>query len=140
MLTGLMPPTSGDATVFGHSITHAMDCIRPLMGVCPQHDVLWDQLTGKEHLELFSRIKGIPEEEIEQEVNKRLADVMLEADADVRSGYYSGGMKRRLSIALALIGNPKIVFLDEPTTGFVVLLFHSILFFTNITNQFSCVS
>lgn len=59
MLTGLLPPSSGDATVFGHSITTEMNEIRKVMGVCPQHDILWKQLTGEEHLLLFANIRGV---------------------------------------------------------------------------------
>ena len=117
MLTGLMPLTGGDCTIFGMSVKHEMHLISKIMGVCPQHDVLWDNLTGREHLELFGRLKAIPEAELQVEVEARLKDVCLEEAADVVSGAYSGGMQRRLSLAIALLGDPKIVFLDEPTTG-----------------------
>ena len=85
------------------------------MGICPQHDVLWEQLTGKEHVELFARIKQTAGSslDVEEEINMRLKDVLLEEDGDVRAGAYSGGMKRRLSVALALVGNPKVVYLGE---------------------------
>jgi ABC-type multidrug transport system ATPase subunit len=117
MLTGLMPLSGGDAFIFGLSVKHEMHLIAQIMGVCPQHDVLWDNLTGREHLELFAKLKNIPADEISQEVEARLKDVALEEAADVESGSYSGGMQRRLSLAIALLGDPKIVFLDEPTTG-----------------------
>jgi ABC-type multidrug transport system ATPase subunit len=117
MLTGLFPCTGGDASIFGYSITTDMSEIRTIMGVCPQHDILWKSLTAEEHLQLFASLRGIPEDQIDEEVNQRLEDVDL---ADARHGLagdFSGGMQRRLSVAIALIGNPKIVFLDEPTTG-----------------------
>ena len=117
MLTGLMPLSGGDAYIFGLSVKHEMHLISQIMGVCPQHDVLWDNLTGREHLELFAKLKNIPAARIQAEVSARLKDVSLEEAADVESGSYSGGMQRRLSLAIALLGDPKIVFLDEPTTG-----------------------
>ncbi len=117
MLTGMLPITSGDAYIFGHSAKYEMDSIREIMGICPQHDILWDQLTGKEHLHLFAGLKGMDPNEIEEETNKRLEQVELTHVANVQAQAYSGGMKRRLSLAIALIGDPKVVFLDEPTTG-----------------------
>merc|ERR1711871_963045 len=109
-MTGLMPVKDGDATIFGHSVRFDMPHIQSFMGVCPQHDVLWHHLTGREHLELFSRIKGIPEEKVDKEVSDRLEQTLLVEAADVAAGSYSGGMRRRLSIAIALIGDPRVVF------------------------------
>lgn len=117
MLTGLLTPTGGDATIFGNSIITNMDQIRESMGVCPQHDVLWPQLTAYEHLELYAGFKQLYYADMKADVAQRLADVALTAAANTPSGNYSGGMKRRLSVSIALIGDPKIVFLDEPTTG-----------------------
>lgn len=117
MLTGLLKPTGGNATIFGHSIIDSMDQIRENMGVCPQHDVLWPQLTAREHLELYAGFKRLYGSEMIKDVAERLEDVALTAAADTPCGNYSGGMKRRLSVSIALIGDPKIVFLDEPTTG-----------------------
>ena len=116
MLTGLMPVTGGDATIFGLSIKDDFGAIRSQMGVCPQHDLLWNQLTGREHLQLFARLKGVPPQQVEEEVTKRLNDVRLtHEEGRSKAGSYSGGMRRRLSIAIALLGDPRIVFLD----GFV---------------------
>jgi ABC-type multidrug transport system ATPase subunit len=117
MLTGLLTPTGGDATILGHSIIDSMDQIRENMGVCPQHDVLWPQLTAREHLELYAGFKRLYGDDMLKDVAERLEDVALTAAADTPCGNYSGGMKRRLSVSIALIGDPKIVFLDEPTTG-----------------------
>jgi ABC-type multidrug transport system ATPase subunit len=88
-----------------------------MMGICPQHDILWDQLTGMEHVVLFAGLRGVPATEIHNEAEKRLKEVELWNVRDVQSSAYSGGMRRRLSMAIALIGDPKVVFLDEPTTG-----------------------
>jgi ABC-type multidrug transport system ATPase subunit len=116
-LTGVSPPTSGDAIVCGRSIVSSIDKIRPLMGVCPQFDVLWEELTGREHLILFAAIKGLPPPTHQAEAAKLLEEVKLTEAATVRAGSYSGGMKRRLSVAMAFCGNPAVVYLDEPTTG-----------------------
>ena len=117
MLTGLLSPTSGSAKVCGYDLVEEMDFIRKHLGVCPQHDILWDELTAKEHIILFGRIKGMTKEEIESVVEEKLSEVNLTEVGDNKAGTYSGGMKRRLSVALSGIGNPKIIILDEPTTG-----------------------
>ncbi|XP_030937873.1 ABC transporter A family member 2-like isoform X2 [Quercus lobata] len=80
-------------------------------------DILWDALSGQEHLYLFASIKGLPPNYIESIAHKLLDEVRLTESANGRAGSYSGGMKRRLSFAIALIGDPKLVILDEPTTG-----------------------
>jgi len=117
MLTGMFLPTGGDATILGNSIIDGMDSIRKVMGYCPQHDLLWGQLTAKEHLEMFAAFKGMPKREIQKEVEERLKDVNLLDQKDIQTLAFSAGMKRRLSTAIALTANPQIVFLDEPTTG-----------------------
>lgn len=118
-LTGTIPTSSGDALVYGESIrsTSGVANIRKNMGVCPQFDVLWEALTAREHLHLFGSIKGLPSSEIKNGTSQLLEQVKLTEAGNVRAGSYSGGMKRRLSVAIALIGDPKIVYLDEPTTG-----------------------
>ncbi|KAI6675688.1 hypothetical protein NL676_003594 [Syzygium grande] len=116
-LTGITPVTGGDALVYGYSIRNSigMSNIRKIIGVC--FDILWDLLTGEEHLYLFTNIKGLAPASIKSVVEKSLAEVRLTEGGKVRAGSYSGGMKRRLSVAIALIGDPKLVVLDEPTTG-----------------------
>ncbi|KAK7317242.1 hypothetical protein RJT34_01301 [Clitoria ternatea] len=118
-LTGITPVTDGDALIYGHSIrsSSGMSNIRKLIGVCPQFDILWDALSGQEHLQLFATIKGLSPAYIQSISQTSLAEVKLTDAAKVRAGSYSGGMKRRLSVAIALIGDPKLVILDEPTTG-----------------------
>lgn len=118
-LTGITPVTDGDALIYGHSVRSStgMSNIRKLIGVCPQFDILWDALSGQEHLELFASIKGLSPASIKSITQTSLAEVRLMDAAKVRAGSYSGGMKRRLSVAIALIGDPKLVILDEPTTG-----------------------
>lgn len=118
-LTGITPVTSGDAFIYGNSIRNSvgMSNIQKMIGVCPQFDILWDALSGQEHLYIFASIKGLPPASLKTVVQQSLAEVRLTEAAKVRAGSYSGGMKRRLSVAIALIGKPKLVILDEPTTG-----------------------
>eukprot|EP00475_Leptophrys_vorax_P029658 TRINITY_DN4376_c0_g2_i5.p1 TRINITY_DN4376_c0_g2~~TRINITY_DN4376_c0_g2_i5.p1 ORF type:complete len:983 (+),score=58.52 TRINITY_DN4376_c0_g2_i5:142-3090(+) len=118
-LTGIIPTTAGEALVYGASIrdSGSMASIRGIMGVCPQFDILWDRLSGAEHLYLFARIKGLHPRSIAKEVAALLDEVRLTDAQRMRTSGYSGGMKRRLSVAVALIGDPKVVYLDEPTTG-----------------------
>ncbi|XP_028763396.1 ABC transporter A family member 2-like isoform X1 [Neltuma alba] len=118
-LTGITPVTDGDALIYGHSIrsSTSMSNIQKLIGVCPQFDILWDALSGQEHLHLFASIKGLPPSSIKSITQKSLAEVRLRESAKVRAGSYSGGMKRRLSVAISLIGDPKLIIMDEPTTG-----------------------
>ena len=117
MLTGVLHPSGGDAWVYGYSVLREMHRIRPLIGVCPQHDILWRYLTAREHIYLYATLKGIPRRERMAEVERRLAQVDLLHVADKYASQFSGGMRRRLSVALALVGDPQVVYLDEPTTG-----------------------
>jgi ABC-type multidrug transport system ATPase subunit len=117
MLTGLTDATAGDATVLGYSLRSDIDAIRKTMGVCPQFDILWNELTSAEHIRLFGALKGLAASAAEQEATERLRDVDLTSVSNIPAGNYSGGMKRRLSVAIALTGSPQIVYLDEPTTG-----------------------
>jgi len=87
------------------------------MGLCPQHDLLWETLTSREHLSFYGRLKGLEGKPLEQAVDKALKDVNLYEVGDKQAGQYSGGMKRRLSVAISLIGDPKVVYMDEPSTG-----------------------
>ncbi|KAK8703148.1 hypothetical protein V6N13_021477 [Hibiscus sabdariffa] len=118
-LTGITPVTNGDTLIYGNSVRSSvgMSNIRKIIGVCPQFDILWNALSGQEHLELFANVKGLPPATIKSVVEKSLAEVKLTEAAKVRAASYSGGMRRRLSVAVALLGDPKLVILDEPTTG-----------------------
>merc|ERR1711968_410963 len=87
------------------------------MGVCPQHDVLWGSLTAREHLLFYGRLKGFTGQNLTKMVDIALKAVNLKKFRTMLSCEYSGGMKRRLSCANSLIGNPQLVYLDEPSTG-----------------------
>ncbi|ORY36002.1 P-loop containing nucleoside triphosphate hydrolase protein [Rhizoclosmatium globosum] len=117
MLAGLTPPTSGDALICGLSVRTQMSQIRRMLGVCPQHDILFEDLTAREHIELYAGLKGVPKSEWGVLFEERLKAVKLWTVKDVRAGTYSGGMKRRLSLVIATIGDPRVIFMDEPTTG-----------------------
>jgi len=117
MMTGLTQSTYGDAVVMGRSINNEMDSVTEFIGVCPQHDVLWEQLSPREHLAMFAAFKNLPVEQVASEIEERLEDVQLTYVGDKASSTFSGGMKRRLSVAISLVGNPQVVYLDEPTTG-----------------------
>ncbi|XP_020292793.1 ATP-binding cassette sub-family A member 5-like [Pseudomyrmex gracilis] len=119
ILTGLTAPTTGTALIFGHDVRDSNDMwmIRNMTGVCPQHDILFDLLTPREHLEFFAAVRGIPRPKIQHEVKKTLKDIDLVEKADSFVKYLSGGQKRKLSVGIAIIGDPKIIILDEPTAG-----------------------
>ncbi|KAK2664000.1 hypothetical protein Ddye_002574 [Dipteronia dyeriana] len=119
MMIGLTKPTSGTAFVQGMDIKTDMDRIYTSMGVCPQHDLLWETLTGREHLLFYGRLKNLKGSALTQAVEESLKGVNLfnGGVADKQAGKYSGGMKRRLSVAISLIGDPKVVYMDEPSTG-----------------------
>uniref|UniRef100_A0AAV2MPG3 ATP-binding cassette sub-family A member 2 n=1 Tax=Knipowitschia caucasica TaxID=637954 RepID=A0AAV2MPG3_KNICA len=117
ILTGLFPPTSGSATIYGHDIRTEMDRIRQNMGMCPQHNVLFDRLTVHEHLWFYSRLKGVHEDDIRKEMDKMIVDLGLSHKRHSLVQTLSGGMKRKLSVAIAFVGGSRAVILDEPTAG-----------------------
>jgi len=117
ILTGDIPPTSGSATVHGYDVLTQLDKVRLEVGYCPQFDPLLDLMTSREHLTLFARLRGIPEARVAPTVNHLLNRLGLKAFADQVTEGYSGGTKRKLSLGIALVGDPSVVFLDEPSTG-----------------------
>uniref|UniRef100_A0A8D2N186 ATP binding cassette subfamily A member 12 n=1 Tax=Zonotrichia albicollis TaxID=44394 RepID=A0A8D2N186_ZONAL len=119
ILTGLFPTSSGTIFVYGKDIRTDQEVIRKNMGVCMQHNVLFNYLTTKEHLLLYGYIK-VPhcsKQELYQEVKRTLKETGLYSHRHKLAGTLSGGMKRKLSIAIALLGGSRVVILDEPTTG-----------------------
>jgi ABC-type multidrug transport system ATPase subunit len=117
MLTGLIPMSAGAANAFGLDVRTDMDQLRKILGVCPQHDVLWPELTVQEHLTFFAAAKGVPPGEVNDAVEETIKEVGLTEKRTVQSQALSGGMKRKLSVGIALIGGSKLVVLDEPTSG-----------------------
>ncbi|MET0558636.1 MAG: ATP-binding cassette domain-containing protein [Solirubrobacterales bacterium] len=117
MLTTLLPPTAGTARVAGHDIVSEGPRVRASIGAALLAAALDPLLTGSEHMRLQTSLHGIPKGERERRGEELLERVGLSQAADRKVGGYSGGMKRRLDLALALAHRPRILFLDEPTTG-----------------------
>uniref|UniRef100_A0AAY4CP07 P-type phospholipid transporter n=1 Tax=Denticeps clupeoides TaxID=299321 RepID=A0AAY4CP07_9TELE len=117
ILTGLFPPTSGTAYVNGKDIRTDMDSIRQSLGMCPQYNILFHQLTVEEHILFYALMKGRSREEGEQEVEEMLEDLGLPHKRRDEAQNLSGGMQRKLSVAMAFVGGSKVVILDEPTSG-----------------------
>ncbi len=117
MLTTLLLPTGGQATVAGHDVVKQARAVRASIGVALQEAALDPLMTGRELIRLQATLQGLPGAEGKQRADDLLERVDLAAAADRRVGGYSGGMKRRLDLAAALVHEPKVLFLDEPTTG-----------------------
>jgi ABC-type multidrug transport system ATPase subunit len=117
MLCGEESPSDGTAFIFGKDICSHPKAARKYIGYCPQFDALLDFLTVKEHLELYARIKSVPDYTIDNVVMEKLVEFDLLKHANKPSFSLSGGNKRKLSVAIAMIGDPPIVILDEPSTG-----------------------
>ncbi|KAF7230341.1 phospholipid-transporting ATPase ABCA1 isoform X1 [Nothobranchius furzeri] len=117
MLTGDIPVSSGEAFLNGYSIRTEMRHVHQNMGYCPQFDAINDLLTGREHLEFYARLRGVPENEVAMVAEWGIQKLGLVKYANKSAGTYSGGNKRKLSTAISLIGSPPVIFLDEPTTG-----------------------
>ncbi|XP_017106501.2 phospholipid-transporting ATPase ABCA3 isoform X1 [Drosophila bipectinata] len=117
MLTGMFPPTSGTAIINGSDIRTNIEGARMSLGICPQHNVLFDEMSVADHIRFFSRMKGLKGKAVEQEVAKYLKMIELEDKANVASCKLSGGMKRKLSVCCALCGDTKVVLCDEPSSG-----------------------
>ncbi|OEL30253.1 ABC transporter A family member 8 [Dichanthelium oligosanthes] len=144
MMIGFVKPTSGNAFVRGFNIQNDMEKIYSSMGVCPQNDMLWETLTGREHLQFYGRLKGLSGSSLDLAVDESLRSVnlLLGGAPDKQVKKYSGGMRRRLSVAISLIGDakvllatesnvsigpqvaaadtviaPQVVYMDEPSTG-----------------------
>lgn len=117
VLTGQIQQTSGTATIMGWDISDGMGIIRRQMGVCQQTNVLWDNLTPLEHLRLWASIRSVPKHKRQNDTESRLCDVGLWEQRNDLVSTFSGGMKRKLCVAMSLVGDPRLLFLDEPTSG-----------------------
>jgi ABC-2 type transport system ATP-binding protein len=117
MLTTLLPPTAGTARVAGHDIVREGPAVRATIGAALQEAALDPLLTGRDHMRLQTTLQGLSKADRRARGDELLERVGLTEAADRKVGGYSGGMKRRLDLALALVHRPRILFLDEPTTG-----------------------
>ena len=126
MLTCLTRPTAGDALVGSFSITKEPDRVKALIGVSPQETAVAPNLSVQENLELICGIHGFSREKTKSKIEELTHQFALEEVLNRRAGKLSGGWQRRVSIAMALIGEPQILFLDEPTLGLDVIARHEL--------------
>ncbi|XP_055430976.1 ATP-binding cassette sub-family A member 6-like isoform X2 [Bubalus kerabau] len=119
ILSGSSVPTAGSVTIYNKNLSEMQDLeeIRKITGVCPQFNVQFDMLTVKENLRLFAKIKGIQPKDVEQEVQRVLLELDIQNIQDNLATLLSEGQKRKLTIGIALLGDPQVLLLDEPTAG-----------------------
>ncbi|KAM6343887.1 ATP-binding cassette sub-family A member 9-like [Alca torda] len=119
VLSGFSKPSAGCATIYNYKVSEVQDMegIQAMVGICPQFNLHFEALTVKENLRTFAHIKGIQRKEVEQEVQKVLTMLDLTDLQDVCANTLSGGQKRKLSLGIAILGNPQVLLLDEPTAG-----------------------
>lgn len=117
MLAGILPPTSGEIVVDGHDASQAGSEVKRALGVVPQELAVYPKLTGKENLDFFGELYGLHKTDLAQRTSQMLDLVGLSDRAGSRAETYSGGMKRRLNLAIGLMHNPRLLLLDEPTVG-----------------------
>jgi len=117
MLCGLLEPTNGSATVSGHDVRKEQTEVKELIGVCPQDTAVYPYLTGRENIEFFGNLHAMPKKKLRENTDRLLEKLSLTQDADRRLSKYSGGMKRRINLIIALVHDPEVAFLDEPTVA-----------------------
>ncbi|XP_005108894.3 ATP-binding cassette sub-family A member 3 [Aplysia californica] len=117
MLTGFTPPSSGTAVINGYDVRTDIEGVRGSLGLCPQHNILFDGLTVTEHLQFYAQLKGCPKDQAKVEAETMVSEVGLEGKEQTQSRHLSGGQKRKLSVGIALIFGSKVVILDEPSSG-----------------------
>ena len=117
ILTGVIKPSKGTAEIAGFDVAKNIDAIKKIIGLCPQEATVFKFLNARENIELFGKLHAVPEKELEERMNNLLELLGLTDDSKRKAGGYSGGMLRKLNLIIALISNPKIAFLDEPTIG-----------------------
>lgn len=121
MLCCLSAPTAGEASILGHDIRRESEQVKTLVGISPQESAVGGNLSVRENLEMLSGAYGMNRAESRARAQEMIDALHLEQVADKRAKTLSGGWKRRLSIAMALVGRPRVLFLDEPTLGLDVL-------------------
>ncbi|MCK5265378.1 MAG: ABC transporter ATP-binding protein [Candidatus Thorarchaeota archaeon] len=117
ILSTLLDPTEGSAAIDGHDVVFGPDSVREVIGVCPQKPAFYSYLTGKENIKLMGDMHLVPKDVLDERVKTMVEKIGMEDHIDRRAGKYSGGMIRRISMLMALISDPKIALLDEPTVA-----------------------
>ena len=117
VLCGLLEPTGGSASVGGYDVQKESQKVKELIGVCTQETAVYPYLTGRENVELFGNLHAMPKEKLKKNTDELLEKLGLAEDAERRVGKYSGGMRRRINLIMALVNDPEIAFLDEPTVA-----------------------
>jgi ABC-2 type transport system ATP-binding protein len=117
ILSTVLEPDSGDVIIDGHSIKSEAEAIRSIIGVCPQELALYEDLSAYDNMVFFGRMAGLGGQEARDQAMKNLKLMGLENRAKGKVAKFSGGMKRRINLAIALMGDPELLFLDEPTVG-----------------------
>lgn len=115
ILSGILQPTSGSATVAGYDVSKKQ--IKSLIGMCPQQSAYYKYMTGRENIEMFGHLHGLNKQVIKERATDLINKIGLDESANRKASGYSGGMVRRVNLAMALINDPDIVFLDEPTVA-----------------------
>jgi ABC-2 type transport system ATP-binding protein len=117
MLSTLLNPTEGEATVAGYDVVKKANEVRKVIGLCPQQPAYFPYLTGRENIELFGQLHSVPSKLLDERIDFLAQSVGMEDDIDRRASHYSGGMVRRISTIMALIHDPSVALLDEPTVA-----------------------
>jgi ABC-2 type transport system ATP-binding protein len=117
MLATVLKPDSGEITIGGHTLSREAEAIRSIIGVCPQELALYEDLSAADNMVFFGRMAGLNGKEARAKAVANLKLMGLEDRAKGKVGKFSGGMKRRINLAIALMGEPELLFLDEPTVG-----------------------
>ncbi len=117
MLSTVLEPDSGEITIGGHTLSREAEAIRSIIGVCPQELALYEDLSAMDNMVFFGRMAGLNGKDARTQAMANLELMGLEDRAKGKVAKFSGGMKRRINLAIALMGNPQLLFLDEPTVG-----------------------
>jgi ABC-type multidrug transport system ATPase subunit len=133
ILCGALQKSSGEIYLGGHNVSNNPGAIHQFVGVCPQFDVVWNDLTVAEHLSFQARQRGIPSGRVAAVVQQAAIAVGLDGDSfDTRAAQLSGGMRRRLSIAMSIVGDPTIILMDGKSAVFIHIYIHTYCIMCNI--------
>ncbi|MBY8981460.1 MAG: ATP-binding cassette domain-containing protein, partial [Candidatus Lokiarchaeota archaeon] len=117
MLSTVLPPTSGKATILGYDLEKQSNKIKECIGICPQEIVLYERLTARENINLIAQMHGLKKADYKERTDDLLGQMNLLDRANSLVKTYSGGMKRRVNVLMAVIHEPELIFFDEPTAG-----------------------